>query len=80
MARLVERAGLRDEVKDVCHIFRRTLTANAVRQGVTRPHIMGMMGWSTEAMISHYTSAMELEAEAVEEFVRIDPFRGWSKR
>ena len=56
MARLVDRAGLKGQVVDVCHIFRRTLAANAVRQGVKRPHIMGVMGWSTEAMIAHYTS------------------------
>ena len=72
----MERAGLKGQVKDVCHIFRRTLAANAVRQGVTRPHIMGALGWNSEAMIAHYTAAMELESEALEEFSRIKPFGG----
>ncbi len=76
LSRLVERAGLKGQVKDVCHIFRRTLAANAVRQGVTRPHIMGAMGWNSEAMIAHYTAAMELETEALEEVSRIKPFGG----
>ncbi len=76
LSRLVDRAGLKGQVKDVCHIFRRTLAANAVRQGVTRPHIMGAMGWNSEAMIAHYTAAMELETEALEEFSRIKPFGG----
>ena len=80
MARLVERAGLKDQVQDVCHIFRRTLTANAVRQGVARPHIMGALGWNSDAMITHYTAAMELESEAIEEFKRIDPFGGNERR
>ena len=79
MTRLVDRAGLKGQVVDVCHIFRRTLAANAVRRGVKRPHIMGVMGWSTEAMIAHYTSAMELETEAIGEFTRIKPFGGNGK-
>lgn len=76
MDKLFQRAGLKGQIKDVCHIFRRTLAANAVRQGVTRPHIMGHMGWSTEAMIAHYTAAMEMEAEAIEQFQKLEPFGG----
>ena len=37
---------------------------------------MGAMGWNSEAMIAHYTAAMELETEALEEFSRIKPFGG----
>ena len=37
-------------------------------------------GWNSDAMITHYTAAMELESEAIEEFKRIDPFGGhWRK-
>ena len=74
LSRLVKRAGLKDQLKDVCHIYRRTLAANAVRQGVTRPHIMGALGWDTEGMFAHYTAAMDLESAAIEEFARIKPF------
>ena len=73
---LVERAGLKGQLKDVCHIYRRTLTRNAVDQGVPRPYIKSKMGWSTEAMIEHYTAGMELESEATEAFNRLKPFGG----
>ena len=33
MDKLFQRAGLKGQIKDVCHIFPRTLAANAVRQG-----------------------------------------------
>ena len=46
------------------------------QQGVKRPHIMGALGRSSEVMIAHYTAAMELDSEAIEEFKRIDPFGG----
>lgn len=74
LTRVVKRAGLKGQLPDVCHIFRRTLAANAIRQGVKNPHIRGMLDWNSDAMITHYTAYMELESEAIEEFKRIDPF------
>ena len=55
---------------------RRTLTRNAVDQGVPRPYIKSKMGWETEGMIEHYTAGMELESEANEAFNKIKPFGG----
>ena len=78
MDRLRERAGLKGQLKDVCHIYRRTLTRDEVEQGVPRPYIKSKMGWDTEAMIEHYTAGMELESEANEAFNRLKPFGGGS--
>ena len=72
--RLFERAGLRGEIKDVCHIFRRTFAAHAVRQGIPRPYIQAIAGWSTPHMLDHYTAAMEAEEGAIEAFKGFKPF------
>ena len=74
LRRLVERAGLKGQVKDICHIFRRTFAAHAVRQGVPRPHIQATAGWSTPHMLDHYTAAMEAEEGAIESFKGFKPF------
>ena len=74
LRRLVERAGLKGQVKDICHIFRRTFAAHAVRQGVPRPHIQAIAGWSTPHMLDHYTAAMEAEEGAIESFKGFKPF------
>ncbi len=76
LRRLVEKAGLKGQVKDVCHIFRRTFAANAVRQGIPRPHIQGVAGWSTPHMLDHYIAAMEAEDGAIEAFREFKPFGG----
>ena len=73
LTRLVERAGLRREIKDVCHIFRRTWAANAVRRGIPRPYIQAMGGWETPQMIDLYTAAMLEEEGAIEAFRDFDP-------
>ena len=76
LRRLVEKAGLKGQVKDVCHIFRRTFAANAVRQGIPRPYIQGVAGWSTPHMLDHYTAAMEAEEGAIAAFRGFKPFGG----
>ena len=74
LERLFERAGIRDEIKDMCHIFRRTFAAHAVRQGIPRPYIQAIAGWSTPHMLDHYTAAMEAEERAIEAFKGYKPF------
>lgn len=74
MKRLIERAGLREVVKDACHIFRRTWAASAVRQRIPRQFILEAAGWSTPAMLDHYTEAMREEG-AIEAFREFEPFR-----
>ena len=74
LERLFERAGLKGEIKDVCHIFRRTFAAHAVRQGIPRPYIQAIAGWSTPHMLDHYTAAMEAEEGAIEAFRGFKPF------
>lgn len=74
LSRLFQRAGI--EVKDVCHIFRRTWAANSVRQGIPRPYTQAVAGWSTPAMLDRYTAAMEAEEGAIEAFRDFDPFGG----
>ena len=72
MKRLVDRAGL--DVKDRCHIFRRTWAAGAVRQGIPRQYAVVTGGWSTPRMLDHYTAAMMDEEEAIEAFKDFEPF------
>ena len=76
LERLFDRAGLKGEIKDVCHIFRRTFAAHAVRQGIPRPYIQAIAGWSTPHMLDHYTAAMEMEEGAVEAFRGFRAFGG----
>ena len=74
LERLFERASLKGEIKDVYHIFRRTFAAHAVRQGIPRPYIQAIAGWSTPQMLDHYTAAMEAEDGAIEAFRGFKPF------
>ena len=76
LRRIVERARLKEQVKDVCHSFRRTFAAHAVRQGVPRPHIQAIAGWSTPRMLEHYTAAIEAEEGAIQSFREFKPFGG----
>ena len=61
LERLIERAGFKDEIKDVCLIFRRTFAADAVRQGILRPYIQAVAGCSTPHMLDHYTATIAAE-------------------
>ena len=70
--RLAERAEI--ELKDTCHIFRRTFAANAVKQSIPRPYVMAIAGWSTPQMLDLYVAAMEAEEEAIEAFREFKPF------
>ena len=74
MRRLMDLVGINGQVPDVCHIFRRTWAANAVRQGIPRPYIMAVAGWSTPDMLDRYTQEMQMESGAVEAFSTFDPF------
>ena len=72
--RLLVRAGIRDEIQDGFHIFRRTWAANAVEQGVPRPYVQGRGGWSSPFMLDHYVQAMQEEGDkTIEKFREIDP-------
>ena len=46
---MMERAGLRAQVWDVCDIFRRTWAMNAVRQLIPRQYTQAIAGRSTPA-------------------------------
>ena len=70
--RLAERAEI--ELKDTCHIFRRTFAANAVKQRIPRQYVLAIAGWSTPQMLDLYVAAMEAEEEAIEAFREFKPF------
>ncbi len=72
MKRLAERAEV--ELKDACHIFRRTFAANAVKQNIPRPYVQTIAGWSTPQMLDHCVAAMEAEEETIEAFREFKPF------
>ena len=72
LKRLTERAQV--ELKDACHIFRRTFAANAVKQSIPRPYVQAIAGWSTPQMLDHYVAAMEAEEEAIDAFREFKPF------
>ncbi len=73
MHRCMARAEVK--VKDRMHIFRRTWAANAVRQGVPRPYVQSLAGWSTPTMMDEYTAAMQGEEAAIEALRDFDPWR-----
>jgi integrase len=62
------------KVKDRMHVFRRTWAANAVRQGVPRPYVQSLAGWSTPTMMDEYTAAMQGEEAAIEALRDFDPW------
>ncbi len=74
LKRLADRAGV--EVKDVCHVYRRTFAAHAVRQSIPRQFVQAIAGWSTPQMLDHYVAAMEAEEGAIEAFREFKPFGG----
>ena len=49
LKRLMEQAEV--ELKDTCHIFRRTFAASAVRQNIPRPYVQAVAGWSSPQML-----------------------------
>ncbi len=63
-------------IQDTCHIFRRTFVAHATRQGVTRPFVQAVAGWSAPHMLDQYVAAMEAEQGAIEAFRGFWPFGG----
>ena len=72
LKRLTERAEIK--LQDTCHIFRRTFAAHATRQGVPRPFVQAVAGWSTPHMLDQYVAAMEAEEGAIEAFRGFKPF------
>ena len=76
--RLMERAGIKGEIKDVMHIFRRTFGANAVEAGVPREFVQSRGGWADDRMLSHYVAALQEEhGKAIKSFEDIDPLGHW---
>ena len=69
---MAERAEI--ELKDACHIFRRTFAANAVKQRIPRQYVLAIAGWSTPQMLDLYEAAMEAEEEAIDAFREFKPF------
>ena len=79
--RLARRAGIRDSIQDLCHIFRRTAGAIAEREGVPRLYTMEKLGWSSSAMLEHYAADMRTEdAEAIQAFKDKDPLGKWFEK
>ena len=70
--RLAQRSKV--DLKDTCHIFRRTFAANAVKQSIPRPYVQAIAGWSTPQMLDLYVAAMEGEEEAIDAFKEFKPF------
>ena len=57
------------DLRDVFHIFRRTVARNAKRQKIDTQHILGNLGWKGEQMLNRYTAAMQEErCKAFEDF------------
>jgi len=76
LRRMFDRAGLQN-VRDVCHVFRRTFAANAERQGIPRPYIQAICGWEDSQMLDRYVAAMQAEGQAIQEFKeKFKPFGG----
>ena len=81
LRRLMQRAGISGQVKDMCHIFRRTSAAIAVPESIPRQYVLNRWRWENAAMLDHYVEAMvREEEEASQEFRLKDPIGKWLQR
>jgi len=61
MRRLFDGAGLRGEVVDLHHVFRRSWAMRNLRGGRSLRDLMAVGGWESEQMLMRYVRAMESE-------------------
>lgn len=61
LRRLFIYAGLKGEVQDLCHGFRRTWAYRNLQAGRSIKHLMAVGGWESEQMLLRYVRAMESE-------------------
>lgn len=59
--RLVIRAGLQGEIKDLHHIFRRTWAMRQIRAGVPMKYIQLVGGWESVVTLERYVRAMAVD-------------------
>ncbi len=74
MRRVIVWAGLEGQVKDACHVWRRTFAQESVRSRIERPYATYVGGWTTPAMLDYYTAGMSEERAAVEAYRDFKPF------
>ncbi len=78
MRRLMDRAGIRDEIQDAMHIFRRTFGVTAADAGVRRELTESMAGWSDPRMLKHYVADyQDDQGKAIKSFEENDPLGHW---
>ncbi len=68
--RVMQYAGV--EVRDRCHIFRRTFAALALSQHRDDRHIMAVAGWTGRKMLDHYAAGMRKDGP--DNLRDLDPF------
>jgi len=59
--RLIERAGLQGEIKDLHHIFRRSWAMRNLKAGVPIKYVQLIGGWESVTTLEQYVRAMESE-------------------
>lgn len=57
MRRLVDRSGLRGQVKDACHQFRRSWAWRKIKEGMNPEWVRIFAGWETMQMLERYIKA-----------------------
>lgn len=71
--RIFARAGLRGQLKDAVHIFRRTWAVNALRQGMGLKFVQVIGGWESVQVLEGYVRALEAD-DALDAFKEFDPY------
>jgi len=59
--RLVIRAGLHGEIKDLHHTFRRAWAARQIRAGVPTKYVQMVGGWESLSVLERYVRAMDID-------------------
>ena len=76
MERLAEAAGIKGEIVDICHGWRRYCAVQSQEQGMDPTFILTNMGWTSYTMFNHYTrSRLEERKRAIRAFQNFAPGR-----
>lgn len=61
MANILEWAGLRSQIKDACHVFRRSWAMRNLKAGVPIKFVQLVGGWESVTTLEGYVRAMTSE-------------------
>ena len=65
---IAERAGVLDQIDDICHSWRRTCAYELVKSGMMRQQIVALMGWTSPKMLDAYIESAQDAEAAIESY------------